>query len=272
MSYGLPRVLAVLIPVVCTLPLHSHAQEVDDLRAKTQNPVGNLISVPIETSFDFGADNGTAIVSNLQPVIPFTIGDWNLINRTIAPIAYVEGEIQGTPSIPQSSGSGEAFGLGDINHTAFLSPANPDQVIWGVGPSITFPTATSDELGSGKWSAGPSVVLLTQPAPWNLGILVRQLWSFAGESDRADVSQMLMQPFINYNLDDGWYLTTQPIVTANWKADDKWTVPLGGGGGKLFKIGNQPMNTRLQAYYNVVRPDEAPDWALIWTLQFIFPK
>ena len=64
------------------------------------------------------------------------------------------------------------------------------------------------------------------------------------------------------------------VLTANWKADSgqQWTVPMGGGAGKLFKIGNQAMNTRVEAYANVVKPDGAPDWSLAWTLQFLFPK
>ena len=67
---------------------------------------------------------------------------------------------------------------------------------------------------------------------------------------------MLLQPFVNFNLPHGWYLTSSPIMTANWEAGsgDKWTVPVGGGVGKLFKLGKLPINTSLQAYYNAERP------------------
>jgi hypothetical protein len=88
------------------------------------------------------------------------------------------------------------------------------------------------------------------------------------------VSQLLIQPFLNYNFADGWYLSSAPIITANWEASsgNKWTVPLGGGGGKLFRLGKLPVNTQLQAYYNVERPDLAADWQLRFQLQFLFPK
>jgi hypothetical protein len=107
-----------------------------------------------------------------------------------------------------------------------------------------------------------------------MGLLGRQLWSFAGESERSSVSQLLVEPFINYNLEGGWYLITDMIITANWEANsgNKWTVPLGGGFGKLFTIGEQKMNTKLEAYYNVEKPDGAPDWSFSWTLQFLFPR
>ena len=101
---------------------------------------------------------------------------------------------------------------------------------------------------------------LVTPGRWVVGTPVRQLWSFAGDDDRQDVSQMLIQPFVNYNLPEGWCLTSAPIITANWEAssDDTWLVPLGGGGGRVFKIGPQPVNVGLQAYYNVEKPHFGP--------------
>ena len=85
--------------------------------------------------------------------------------------------------------------------------------------------------------------------PWVAGALVNNIWSFAGNSDLSSVSAFLLQPFINYNLSQGWYLVTAPIVTANWRAAsaDKWILPVGGGVGRLFRIGKQPINASLQA-------------------------
>jgi hypothetical protein len=117
-------------------------------------------------------------------------------------------------------------------------------------------------------------VILVQPGLGTYGLLVRQLWSFAGDDDRNSVNQMLIQPFFNYNLTKGWYLITDLISTVNWnaKSNKKWTIPLGGGVGKLFKIVNLPINARVEAYYNVERPDGAPDWQTMFTCQFLFPK
>jgi hypothetical protein len=112
------------------------------------------------------------------------------------------------------------------------------------------------------------------PGPWVVGTLVRQLWSFAGDDDRQDVSQMLIQPFVNYNLPNGWFLVSAPIITANWEAssDDTWLVPLGGGAGRVFKIGPQPVSVGLQAYYNVEKPEFGLDWSLRFAISFLFPK
>lgn len=245
-----------------------------DLRSRTQNPVGALISVPLKNTIDFGAANGSAYFLSIQPVIPVTWGEVNLINRVIAPIIDVNGLIEGTPEIPEGAAGDGATGLGDINYSLFLSPARAGKVIWGVGPSLTCPTATDEQLGTGKWSAGPTAVVLTQPKPWTLGMLARQLWSYGGNSNRPHVNQLLLEPFINFNLDKGWYLISDMVITANWNADsgNQWTVPIGGGIGKLFNIGKQPINTRVEAYYNAERPNFAPDWSISFTIQFLFPK
>lgn len=252
----------------------ARAQEADDLRKQAQNPLATLISLPFEQRLDFGAPDGTAYVLNVQPVIPVNLGDWNLINRTIIPFGSVSGEIGGLPGLPEGAQGGRVWGLGDINHTTFLSPADSGPITWGVGPSIQLPTATDDQLGTGKWSAGPSAVFLAQPAPWSIALLVRQIWSFAGKSNRSDVSQFVIQPFINYNLDDGWYLVSEPAFVANWKADSnqRWTAQAGGGVGRLFTIGEQPINIKGQAFYNVERPNNAPDWVATLNIAFLFPK
>jgi len=246
-----------------------------DLRSAVQNPISSLISLPFKLNFDSGASNGNGTILNIQPVIPVTVGDWNLVNRLIVPVASVDGAIQGpnNPS-PAPGDGGSASGLGDINYSIYFSPVKVGKVIWGVGPSINLPTANDDQLGSGKWSAGITGVALNVPKWGSMGILGRHLWSFAGDSDRLDVNQSLIEPFLNFNLDDGWFLLTDLIITANWEANssNRWTVPLGGGAGRVFKIGKQAINSRLEAYYNVEKPAGAPDYTVSFTWQFLFPK
>jgi len=88
------------------------------------------------------------------------------------------------------------------------------------------------------------------------------------------VSQSLLEPFVNYNLEKGWYLISDMVITMDWEisSGDKVTLPLGGGVGKIFKIGNQPMNMRAEYYYNVIHPDAGPKWTIGGTIQFLFPK
>jgi hypothetical protein len=156
----------------------------------------------------------------------------------------------------------------------FLSPAHPGKLIWGIGPTMTFPTATEPLLGNGKWSAGPALVLLTMPEHWVIGVLANNQWSFAGWG-RKSVDAFLVQAFINYNFPHGWYVCTQPIITANWLAasNERWTLPIGAGVGKILKLGKQPINVQLQAFDNVVTPNRGgADWQLRFQVSLLYPK
>ncbi len=189
-----------------------------------------------------------------------------MITRTILPVVSQPGMMPGQD---------RKNGLGDTTFTAFLSPKKTGKWIWGVGPVALLPTATDDRLGSDKWGLGASAVVLTMPGNWVVGSLFSNVWSVGGSGDQ-DVNLFTWQYFINYNIPNsgGWYLSSAPIMTANWEADsgDKWTVPVGGGGGRVFKIGKQPVNVQAQAFYNVEKPEYAADWQLRLQLQFLFPK
>jgi len=240
----------------------------EELAKASQNPVADLISLPLQnnTNFKFGLEEKTQNVLNIQPVWPLKLTEnWNLITRTIVPF------ISQPELFP---GDDRENGMGDTTFTAFFSPAEPDKWIWGMGPVLLLPTATDDKLGTDKWGAGPSAVALTIRGPWVIGALFNQIWSFAGDSDRADVNQLLIQPFVNYNLLDGWYLVSSPVITANWEAnsDNTWTIPAGGGVGKIFRIGKQPLNAQIQGFYNLEKPDNGADWTLRLQLQLLFPK
>jgi hypothetical protein len=283
-SSGVAAVI-LFVGVVLGAPAFADEQSADhpdesasELAKKTQNPVADLISVPFQNNFNFntGPREKTGYVLNVQPVIPINLTeDWNLITRVITPIINM-------PAV--APGLENASGLGDINPTFFLSPAKAEKLIWGVGPTFTFPTASNKNLGAGKYSAGPSGVGLLMTGPWVVGALVNNQWSFAGWGNKT-VNAFLVQPFLNYNFSHGWYLTSAPILTSDWtqRASQQWTVPVGFGGGKLFRLrqllgngignlGKLPLNVQVQGFYNAIRPDFSPNWQLRVQLQFLFPK
>jgi hypothetical protein len=192
-------------------------QSTEDLAAAAQNPVAAMHSLPFQNNI-YGEGgpkhDSTANVLNIQPVIPITLGDWNLIIRTIAPLVYLPSLTTGASEIDEHSlFGGSHFGLGDINQSFYLSPAHVEGLIWGLGPSFNLPTATATPLGSAKFSLGPAAVALVMPKPWVIGTLVRQLFSVAGPANRPNVSQLLLQPIVNYNMEEGWYLLSSPIIT-----------------------------------------------------------
>ena len=117
----------------------------EELAKAPQNPVADLISLPLQnnTNFNFGPEEKTQNVLNIQPVWPFSLTEnWNLITRKIIPVI----------SQPRlAPGDERENGIGDTTFTAFLSPANSGKWIWGAGPVLLLPTATDEVLGSEKW-------------------------------------------------------------------------------------------------------------------------
>jgi len=253
--------------LLAAAPAHAELSA-EELAKLAQNPVGNLISVPFQnnSNLNAGPDKRTQNILNIQPVIPISVSDeWNIITRTIVPV------------ISQPLPDGErSNGIGDTVLTAFLSPARPGKWIWGAGPVLQIPTNSDSDLGNRNWGLGPSVVVLhlDKGDPWVYGVLANNIWSLSDSGSGGSYNNGLIQPFVNYNFPGGFYVTTAPIITVNWKADSsqRWTVPLGGGVGKIFHLGRLPVNTQLSAYYNVVTPDDGPNWQIRAQVQFMFPK
>jgi hypothetical protein len=178
-------------------------QPTEELAKAAENPVAVIISVAFQNNTNFNVEpfNRTQDILKIQPVFPISLNpDWNLISRTTAPVMLQ----------PSRTTNVDSFGLGDINETVYLSPVRPDAIWWDLDPPITVPTAINPILGTGKWLAGPSAVLLIKPGHWVVGALANNQWSFVGDSGRSSVNAGLIQPFVNYNFAAGWYLTSSP--------------------------------------------------------------
>lgn len=256
--------VVTIVSVLATTQDVIAEDEATELAKKTQNPVSDMISVPLQNNLGFnaGPEDDLQNTLNIMAVMPQKItGNWNLIHRVVVPILNQPAPI-------------DKSGLGDIQYQGYFSPSKVDKVVWGVGPVLQMPTASDDSLGSEKWSAGPGVVALRMDGPWVYGALVNNIWSFAGDSDRTDVNMMMIQPFVNYNLGNGLAIGSVPILTANWEAEsgEQWTVPVGAQVSKVLPIGKQPINWILGAYYNIERPENAPEWQFRFQVQLLFPK
>ena len=243
----------------------------EDLAKQSQNPIANLISLPIEfnTISRVGLSEARSLnIVSFKPVIPAKLGSsgWSLITRTIIPFVNAPTSDTGRQAIT---------GIGDINPQFFFVPESKNGLTWGVGPVLTLPTASNERLGSGKWSGGPGAVVVVTTDNLVFGAIANNQWSFAGSSRRDNVNSLLVQPFVNVNLDSGWYLVSSPVITANWQNSDQqgqWTVPIGGGFGRVFPIGSQQVNATLQAYWNAAKPEGEGTWSARAQITFLFPR
>jgi hypothetical protein len=264
---GTRRATAFGLALAAGAPIASAADSDAELAKKLQNPVAALVSVPMQYNWDTGIGEAKADRSllNIQPVIPFSLNDeWVLISRTIVPL------IDAQASGPGTEGHS---GLGDITQSAFFSPKKPTASgwIWGAGPVLQLPTATDSALGSGKWSVGPTVVVLRQENGWTYGALANQLWSVAGSDSRSAVSALFLQPFVSFTTKTYTSFTLNTESTYDWKTN-QWTVPINVGASQLLKLGGQPVSFALGYRDYVERPDGGPRWGLRFTATLLFPK
>jgi hypothetical protein len=240
-----------------------------ELAQELSNPLADLMTIPIQMNYDRGIgpqDDGRKLQTNIQPVIPFQLNEeWNLISRTIMPVIYQDDIVPG---------AGSQFGLGDINLSLFFSPKKPTSggLIWGIGPVLLLPTATDSLLGAKKWGAGPTAVALTMRGPWTVGLLANHIWSFAGDSDRQDISNTFLQPFASYTWPSAWTVSVQSETTYNWEIE-KWSIPINVTVSKLVRWGKLPVSLQAGVGYWVESPEAGPEgWRFRLQANFVLPK
>ena len=242
------------------------APSASELAKQTQNPIASLISVPLEGNWDMGVGDrdATSALLNVQPVIPFPVSKGtNVVLRVIAPLM----------SQPSSEADGTRnSGFGDVLMSAFFTAAKSGRIIWGVGPVLLLPAATNATLGSEKFGVGPTAVMLVQPGKWTFGLLVNQIWSTSGATDRDDVNRTYLQPFMHYNLGDGLSVGVSAEATGNWEADDeKWSSPLLFDVSKVTRLGKRPVKFKVAAG-PTFGPAAGPDWRFRFQANFLFPR
>jgi hypothetical protein len=256
----------ILIGLLFFIPSLRAQQETKSLAKKSQNPLSDLLSLPLQNNMTFPVEPNADVQNELEiePIIPLIMGPISMINQVVLPIVIQPEMVPGGSS---------AAGLGDINYQFLISLARSNKVFGGLGALIVFPTASNSLTGQGKFSLGPSFGFQTDLGPWVGGLLVNNVWSVAGDDSRPGVNQMQLNPTLNFNFNHGWFLTSTPSLTANWKApnNNRWVVPVGGGGGKVFYLGGQAINLNTQFFFNAIRPQGSGKFTWFLNFQFLFP-
>ncbi len=238
----------------------------EDIAKLRANPLRGLKNVSLTEQVNFGtpSHNDEQNVVTLQPLWPVELNDkWDLILYPFLPLVSQE----------DGDGHGTITGLGNAVVTMGFTPQFTDAFIWALGPVVQLPTATNHQLGPDMWAAGPAAALFVEPDPWVVGLLLENIWSFAGSSD-SKINFFSAEYFLTRNLPQGWFLQSNGTITSDWHAarGDQWTVPVGGGFGKVFTIGERSLSLSTQALYNAVAPANGPDWSVSLGIQFIFAQ
>lgn len=237
------------------------AQELAD---KLANPVASLVSVPLQNNLNYGIGpyNGVKYTVNIQPVVPFKLSDnLNLITRYILPVVD-QRNITGLNT--------HEFGLSDATVTAFFAPKSKG-IIYGIGPAFLVPTATEKFLGTEKFGIGPSLLVMNQSNGLSIGFIANQIWSVAGNEDRADFNQFYTQIFLSYSYKSGASLGVNTEITQNWEGNTT-LISLNPSIGGITKFGSQIVQFSVQPLIPIVgHQNIKPDWGLRAVIAFVFP-
>ena len=256
--------VALLTPLAAAHPSMAQSGEAKGLRRAP-----GFFALPVELDLDRGAANGSAAIIRIQPLYRFPLGEnWDLVNLTILTFA----DAPGTPAFPGAPGADKTAGVADLLHASFFTPKTTGNILWGLGAIIGLPTATDAALGSEKWSVGPALRFSYRKEKWSFGFIAGQRWSYAGTGARDDVNQLLIRGAIRHELARDWYFISAPLLTANWgRPDQDWLIPIGGGIGRTFDIGDFPWAWSVQGYYNAIKARPDPDWIVRFALVSAIP-
>ena len=241
------------------------AQTHDDAAAQANNPLANMTAFNIQDYYigDLSDSDEDANQFWVRFAQPFSLGETNWLMRASLPVN----------TFPTQPDDDHETGLGDFNvFAAYLFDTGNPAVSFGFGPQLTMPTATKDELGSEKWSAGFANVLFNaKSSRFQYGYLLTWQASFAGDSDRSDVNTGALQPFAFYQLGKGLYLRSAPIWVYDFD-NDSYSVPLGLGIGQVIPRGKTVFNIFIEPQISVLDHGPGqPQWQIFtgFNMQFL---
>ena len=244
-----------------------------EISRQLENPLSTLWSLTLQENYtvlEGDALNRSEWKNTLffQPAFPISWG----ANRDKVFIARPVFPHVSSPDFANPTGNDDfkrESGFGDMQLLALAGPNTLSGLVWGVGATFKFPTASEDALGQGKYQAGPAIMILNIGEKWTSGAVLQHWWSFAGDSDRASTSQTDFQYIFRRSIPGGWSIGLGPTVTIDWKADsgERLTFPIGLGITKTVKWGGIPIKMRLEPQYSVVKPD---DLAATWNIRLQF--
>lgn len=235
----------------------------DNSAAQANNPLANSTALNFQTLYT-GELTGVDRDANqffLRYAQPFSALGGRWLMRATLPVN----------TFPDAGGS-DTTGIGDFNvFAAWLFDTGNPAISFGFGPQLTAPTASEDEVGSGKWSLGFANVLFNGANPkFQWGYLLTWQASVVGDDDRADVNIGAFQPFGFYQLGQGWYLRSAGIWSYNFE-NDAWSIPIGLGAGKVIKTDRAVINAFIEPQYSVAtHGDGQPEWNVFGGVNFQF--
>ena len=267
-------------------------EQLEAIAKALDNPLSQLWSLAFQDNVAWIGSNAledreVANVFSFQPILPVPLND---------DLMFFVRPVFNMVTIPKFDSTqpdffdGSDTGFGDIILGAGIGPQKSEGLLYGLGGTFVFPTASNDLIGSGKWQAGPAGILFYLEKKVLVGVLAQQWWSFAGQSDRESTNHASFLCYFIYNLKNNWQLRYNPNIVVDWTAEnDKVLLPLGLGVGKTTKLGKVPVKFIFEAQYAVAKPnllapintlpvpgvpglDAGIDWLVRFQVNFVIPS
>ncbi len=252
-------------------------ESLEQLTTDANDPTAILAQLKIEddyttSEYNTQAEPNTVVVQPVIPIRPFWLMPWEQLVRPTFRVA----------TIPYGGGPATNTQFGDTQFFDLVVARRPSPEItglrWGIGPYFVFPTATTRAAGSGTWQAGPAAALTFRGITGLLiGGLLQQGTSFAyTDADRKPVNQLTFQPFLVYQLGQGWYFRSRDATwTFNLRRRTASEIPLSAGIGKVWKLGeDRDVNASVVGEWMTYRQFDprAPQFTLKFQVTVILPR
>ena len=237
--------------------------EQSQLVTQVNSPVSDILQLTVQNSYAatcYGPPGGQGNFLSLFAKVPIRSSEYFPFNQMT--LLTVPTEI---------SRPGDPAGFGDIrllDLVAFVS--HPDLDI-GIGPTFIFPTASSSTTGQGKWQIGPSGGIVYTPGRWLFGTIIQNPISIGGDPGRPNANEMILWPFVTYNLGKGWFLRSEPQMVFDW-VGNKQFIPVNLGIGRVFNLGGQWMSAYIEPGWNTVSDGNLPQYSIAFGFAVVFPR
>ncbi len=233
-----------------------------DLVKQANAPLSSVLQVRLQDSFapqfwDVSGKGNSVALAITMPLPEYRLLPFPQLSLLTLPVAV---------TVP---GGGTEFGDVRLADVAVLDAGH--RLLFGLGVTLVFPTATTPAAGQGKWQAGPAAAIGFATEDWLVGVFAQNPISFAGDDRRADVNALLLQPFATYSIGGGWFIRSQPQMVFDWKTG-KQQLPLDLGAGRVFKLGRQNINVFVEPFWNVTHNGPAPKYGITFGASFLYPN
>jgi hypothetical protein len=232
-----------------------------DLVKAANAPISSILQIRLQDSFapqfwDLHGRGNTFSIAMTMPVPEYRLLPFPQLSLLTLPVAV---------TVP-----GGVTGFGDVRlaDVAVLDPGH--SVLFGLGATLVFPTASTPVTGQGKWQAGPAAAIAFAPRNWLLGVFLQNPISFAGDSKRADTNALSLQPFVTCQLGHGWFIRSQPQMLFDWKSGNQ-VLPVDLGVGRVFKIGRQDVSLFVEPFWNISHDGPAPRFGIAFGASLLYP-